>query len=125
MSDCACLWGSADSDDQPAFYTRKWRTARKFHECCECRRTIVKGTQYEYFSGRWDGDFNVYRTCVACQDIRSSLYCDAWMFNQLWEDVTEQIFRGTGLTIACVDKLATVEGKAYLQQRWMEYVEKP
>jgi hypothetical protein len=122
IHDCTCLYDAADGD-QPAFHAREWRKARKTHTCCECRRAIQRGERYEHFSGKWERRMEVYKTCAACQDTRQSLYCEGWTFGQLWEDVEEQIFRETGLTIACIDKLATVEGKTYLQQRWMEYVE--
>lgn len=121
-NDCACIYDSADGD-RPEFFTRKWRNARKPHTCYECRRTIQRGELYEHYTGKWYEGIDTYRTCAACQDIRESLCCDGWTFGQLWESVEEQIFNETGLTIACVDKCATIEGKKMLQERWMAYVE--
>lgn len=120
MNDCACLYGY--DGDSATFFVQRWVTARKEHRCCECHRVIPKGAQYERIVGKWE-TLDTYKTCIACQDIRQSLYCDGWVYLMLWEDVTEQIFKETGLTIGCIDKLATSEGKAYLQQRWMEYLE--
>lgn len=120
---CSYLYDSADGD-QPEFHSEEWRKARKSYTCCECGQLIQRGDRYECFSGKWERGMQSYRTCVACQDIRASLYCgEGWTFGQLWEDVLEQIFRETGLTISCVDKCVTVEGKTLLQRRWMEYVE--
>lgn len=121
MDDCACLYDEADGD-QPIFYTQRWVVARKPHRCVECRRTIAVGERYESFSGKWERGVQTYRTCAECQDIRESLYCQGWSFGMLWEDVQEQLFAETGLTVGCIDKLATPEGKRALQERWIEYV---
>ena len=122
MNDCACIYDSAEGD-LPEFYTQQWRRARKSYTCCECRGTIQRGDRYECFSGKWERGVQTYRTCDQCQNIRESLYCEGWSFGQLWEDIEEQIFRETGLTVACIDKLTTPEAKAFLQRRWMEFIE--
>jgi hypothetical protein len=119
---CGCLWDSSEGD-QPEFHSEEWRKARKTYQCIECRNPIQRGDRYECFSGKWERRMHTYRTCAACQDIRQSLYCEGgWTFGQLWEDVVEQIFRETGLTVECIDKLVTPEGKRLLQQRWMEFI---
>jgi len=123
MSDCACLYDSADGD-RPAFSTQEWRTARKAHKCIECQRQIQPREKYECYSGKWDTGMATYRTCAECQNIRATLYCNSgWTFGQLWEDVEEQLFREGGLTVDCIDKLTTPEAKAFLQRKWMEFVE--
>ncbi len=122
INDCACIYDSGDGD-QPTFYYQEWRKARKLHKCCECSFTVAIGDRYEAFSGKWEKGVETYHTCAACQDIRSSLCCEGFTFGQLWYDIEEQIFRETGLTVACVDKCVTVVGKEMLQQRWMEYLE--
>lgn len=124
MNDCACLYGY-DGDNLPEIFTQVWRKAIKPHICVECKRTIEKSERYEAYSGKWDGVFHTYHTCAACQDIRESLHCNnGWAFGRLWRDIANEIFSTTGLTIACVNKCVTLEGKRYLQQRWMEWVEK-
>lgn len=120
--DCSCLYDSGDGD-QPIFYTQRWVTARKDHKCYECRRVIMKGERYECFSGKWETGVQTYRTCAECQNIRESLNCEGWTFGRLWEDIEEQIFQETGLTIACIDKLTTPEAKKFLQRKWIEFVE--
>jgi hypothetical protein len=123
VSDCSCLYDSGDGD-QPSFHSRAWRKARKPHKCYECRRTIQPGELYEHFSGKWEHGIDTYSTCAECQNIRASLYCgQEWTFGCLWEDVEEQLFRETGLTVECIDKLTTPEAKHMLQQRWMQFVE--
>lgn len=123
MGDCACLYDSADGD-QPSFYTTGWRTARKLHRCCECRRVITPGERYEHWSGKWSEGMHTYKTCAECQEIRAALYCDSgWTFEQLWEDVQEQLFAEFGLSVDCVDKLTTAAAKTKLQQAWIQWLE--
>lgn len=59
--------------EAPAVIDETWRTARKAHTCCECRRAITPGERYQEISGLWDGDWRRYRTCEACADLRESL----------------------------------------------------
>lgn len=120
--DCACMYGNWDCDND--FESQRWVRARKPHKCCECGREINVGERHEVFVARSEGQFFSKRTCAECQDVRESLYCNGgWIFGALWSDVEEQIFAETGLTVACIDKLATLEGKTKLQTEWMRYVE--
>lgn len=58
--------------DPPSAFQQKWRTARKEHRCCECRRVIQPGDRYEHSSGVWDGSPDSYATCERCERIRSA-----------------------------------------------------
>lgn len=49
-------------------------TARKDHECCECKKTIKKGQRYQRFDGFWDSwekdiqsGYESYKTCLECE----------------------------------------------------------
>lgn len=121
MSDCACLYGGGD-DYGPEFWSDTQPVARKPHTCCECKETIAPGTRYERYAGKWEGEVRTYTTCLPCREIRAALYCDTFVLMQLWEDVRDQIFNEGGLTIACIDKVTTAEGKMKLQQAWMDYL---
>ena len=124
MSDCACIYDSADGD-LPEFYSQAFVKARKPHRCVECREAIPVGAKYERMSGKWDGDVRTETTCLCCQEIRSSFCCEGWTYGQLWEDIEEQMFseRPGGIDSACLEKLVTVEAKQFLQRRWWAWVE--
>lgn len=55
----------------PAFCCTEHRTARKRHQCNECRGHIEPGDVYEYVAGLWDGDFNSFKTCIHCETARN------------------------------------------------------
>ena len=63
---CSC----SDDFDPPEFFALNFRRARKEHRCCECGEVIPIGTQYEYISGKWCGDFETFKTCPTCARIR-------------------------------------------------------
>lgn len=67
--DCSC-----DSDNYPEFYVEEYPISRKEHECCECGELIKKGQKYQKVAGKWDGDFQTYKTCMTCVKIRDT-YC--------------------------------------------------
>lgn len=66
--------------------------ARKPVRCCECGQTINKGETYERYSGKWEGDWFVTRTCQICAEIRDTFYCNGWTSETLWEDMHEVVF---------------------------------
>jgi hypothetical protein len=122
VDSCSCLYGGFDEFDENGFQCRTVRTARKEHKCVECHQTIEKGQKYSHFSSKNDGRIWTSRTCLSCEDIREALYCDGYYFGRMWHDITEQIFKERGLTVACIDKLQTPEAKAFIQKRWMDYL---
>ena len=67
MSYCEC-----DYDyDPPEFFDRHTvKRARKTFKCDECHGPIKPGESYERKVGKWDGDFDVYRECALCLEMR-------------------------------------------------------
>jgi len=65
------------SCDMPKTCNVTFRTARKDHRCCECRRPIVKGERYEYTSGVWDEPAS-FKTCADCAATRRTWSAVAW-----------------------------------------------
>jgi len=59
--------------EQPTLINETWRTARKPHICCECRRAIKPGERYQVISGLWEGEWSTYKTCESCADLRDAL----------------------------------------------------
>lgn len=78
-------------DYEPAtFYRASIRKARKECRCYECSRTIKPGEMYEYVASMWEGEFDVYRTCSHCHDLRqfvkNSVPCYCWAHGSIEED---------------------------------------
>jgi len=70
---CDCSYETTDFEPWE-FGTVKIRKAVKEHKCCECHDPILPGQEYEYASGRFEGDYLTFRTCKTCLQIRSD-YC--------------------------------------------------
>jgi hypothetical protein len=123
MDECACLYGGFDDDDDTGFTATSVLTARKVHECYECHQVIQVGERYQRVVQKYEGKIYAYKHCLLCVEIQNALYCDGgWLWGCLWSDIREQIFEGTGLTIACLDKLTTAAAKEKLQRAWKDYV---
>lgn len=87
MFACAC---SCDWDHEPADpYSESEPRARKEHTCCECRGIITPGEHYQLAKGKWDGDWQSYRTCAFCVAVRTDHCGGCWTFTTLWEDLLE------------------------------------
>lgn len=104
---CSCIW--VDDGDVPcAFASSRVVTARKEHRCTECNETISKGAQYEYVCGKWDGQFQVFRTCETCLSIRDVFFCDGWQYAGLWIYLDEHIRELNGdIPSECLVKLSS------------------
>jgi hypothetical protein len=89
MSDCYCDY------DPPVFHSRAVRKARKNHKCYECRSPIFSGEQYEYVTGKWDGDIEVFKTCQHCVDLRiwvqNNVPCLCWGHGNMFDDLRDAI----------------------------------
>jgi len=59
--------------DHPSVYSCEKPIARKHHKCCECRRPIFPGQQYELFKGLYDGLWSRFKTCQRCVRVRDLL----------------------------------------------------
>lgn len=63
---CGC-----DGESPKAFY-ESVRIARKQHKCCECGSTIDPGEKYEHVKGLWYDDWEEFKTCMTCANIRNA-----------------------------------------------------
>ena len=120
MKDCACIY-SDGAEYGPSFCATSTPVARKPRACCECLRTIAKGERYLRESGKWDSGMNTYTTCSECHEIRTAFCCDGYIYEQLWEDMREQIF--PTLKIGCINSLATAAAKQKVMDAWREWQE--
>lgn len=84
--------------DEPTFYLAETRKARKLHRCCECKRLIQPGEQYERVAGKWpelDGGVITVKTCSECLKLRewaeSAMDCFCCAHGELIDYVTEDV----------------------------------
>lgn len=118
---CCPLSGNDDADACQAHY-QTLRTARKEHQCCECRDPIAKGDRYEYVSGIWDRQPLVYKTCLLCVEIRNHFACESgWIYEQLWEDLRENFFPEMKAGGPCMEGLSPA-AKARLFERRLTWL---
>jgi predicted nucleic acid-binding Zn-ribbon protein len=78
--------------EMPTVYSCELRTAKKPHQCCECRKAISPGDQYQFFKGCYDGKWAKYKTCKPCADLRDEMASqdgEAPPFEELHEAITE------------------------------------
>ncbi len=54
--------------------TTKLRRARKAWECCECCETIQPGDLYEHMRGLYEDEWDTYRTCARCCNVRKDFF---------------------------------------------------
>ncbi len=121
MSDCNVCIGGGDFDGVMEMFDAKITRARKEHRCIECRRVILKGSDYERISGKWEGEFSTSHTCLDCMNIRDGLSCGEGMsIGELWTEVSEcEVFER--MTTACLAKIPTASAKSYMLERWQKW----
>lgn len=85
---CDC---SVDVDVFPELYDESLKTARKQHACCECRRTIEPKEKYQVITGKWEGEWATFKTCLGCSRIRSRFCPGGFEFGSLAEQIEECI----------------------------------
>lgn len=103
MNSCSCVY--VDIDDICANSAPKIITAKKKHECCECRKYILPGRQYERIALFCVGTVDVYKTCIDCKSVRDSFFC-SWYYEEVWEELDEHIRSLNGeIASDCIVKL--------------------
>lgn len=85
-----------DNAEYPEFCSEQTHIARKQHRCGECKRTIEAGEKYHVTSGKWDGEFQAYKTCAHCVSARSWLakHCGGWVLGAVAEEIDEHWVNG-------------------------------
>jgi hypothetical protein len=117
-----CPLSSYDDAEPCEFYNVKTVTARKSHKCCECFEDIPPMAKYEYSTGCWGGDFQVFKTCLSCKEIRDHFACDGFSFGTLWEDLRENFFPTMRAGGPCLEGLSPeTKGRLFdLRMKWLE-----
>lgn len=121
---CKDVCVAMDCDyDSNEFYSEGQRRARKQYKCCECSAPILPGELYQYAVGKSDGDMFTARTCAVCAEIRKAFCCDGWIFGELWESVTEQLFPywNEMMAIDCLARLTTDAATNRMREAYKAY----
>lgn len=87
---CACVHIEID-EEGCEFEKIEDRTAKKQHKCCECKRIIEIGEQYENYSGKWNGNFDYFKTCSDCLSVRKSFFCNGHEFTSMYSNLAYHI----------------------------------
>jgi hypothetical protein len=119
---CEVCIGGGDYDGSPEFYTHTYHRARKAHKCCECGRAINIGERYEYFASKFDGDFDVNKTCHQCAEIRQVFSCgnEGPYYGQLWEEMRDNAFPNLTTASECFTELSA-SSKAFVLDKWRKW----
>ena len=81
--------------DGPKAYHDEYRLARKPHKCCECGGTIFYKERYHIFTGIWDDNWQTFKTCNDCMEIRNDYQKQlAWDEQPNFEELRDYIFDG-------------------------------
>lgn len=67
---CYCDY---DYSEMPVCYEEATVKARREHRCCECLGRIAKGESYQRKSGKWEGQFQSFKTCKRCIDFEANV----------------------------------------------------
>ncbi len=87
--DCSCVL--VDTDFDSVKIRVKVQKARKEHKCGECGKTIETKEFYENYVGKSEGELFQQKTCLDCVSIRTSFFCDGWIFGDILEYFYEHI----------------------------------
>ena len=118
---CCPLYGG--DDERPQVAMTRIRTARAAHVCGECNEAIVSGQKYEITTGKWDGDWSTYKTCMSCREIRNHFACSrGWTFTQVWDQIESNFFPGMVAGGPCMEGLSPAAKGRLFERRlaWLE-----
>lgn len=121
MSDSFCEVSLGDYDGDAAdFYDERFVTARKSHQCYECREPIEKGAQHHRVSGKWDGEIRTYRFCSHCWEIIGEFSENGKTFGVVWDSFTTEWASGATLQ-GCLNRLTSATAKEHMRRQWLKW----
>ena len=112
--ECSCEIDVGIDDGCPDFTSTKMVTAKKDHKCIECKGVIKKGEQYEKTVGKWDGNFDTFKTCLDCLSLRREFFRGGYYYGRIWEDFETYVDAvGSEISEKCLSNLSPIaRGKA-------------
>lgn len=119
--DCGCVYLD-NARSEATFFSSKEVIARKEYHCCECNEPIKAGHKYERVTGKWEGSFDTFRTCLDCVSIRNVFFCNGFEFGGLFYYLDSHIDDLNGaIASECLVKLtpkARQKVCAMIEQAW-------
>lgn len=100
---CGCIYNDTGTTASVAF--DEVRVTLKPRRCCECRRVISPGEQYERVWGVWEAEKVTHATCQECHEIRRAFMCD-FVYGGLWEDLDAAFGYDEGIPWSTVGTLS-------------------
>ena len=88
--ECSCNIDAGVGDDGYEEIAQYMKYSKSKHKCGECGKTIKPGEKYEYYKGRFDGEFHIHKTCIDCLSLREHFFGD-WIFESTWEMFQEHM----------------------------------
>jgi hypothetical protein len=88
-----CKLESSYDGEHAEFHEKRTRTARKPHQCYECGGKIQPGDKYNDVAGKWNGDFQTYSFCAACDAIASAFVAAHPGFGRMYGGLDEDLER--------------------------------
>ena len=112
--ECSCEIYAGIDEGYPDFTSTKMFTAKKDHKCTECKGVIKKGAQYEKTVGKWDGNFDTFKTCLDCLSLRREFFRGGYYYGWIWEDFETYVDAvGAEISEKCLSNLSPIaRGKA-------------
>lgn len=105
------------------FHTTKQYTARKEHECGECKEIIEPGSVYRYYNGEFgEADFFTFKMCMPCcgdWDAVLKIYGENL---ESWKHVVK-IFGMLGIAVRELFDAEFIDESHRLVDRWLPDVE--
>jgi hypothetical protein len=117
---CDVSIGGDYDGDQATVYNERHVVARKAHACYECREPIAPGTRHKVVTGLWEGRWETYRWCPACDEIVAEFSGGPRSFGVLWEEMEQNWDEGAHLQ-ACLNRVTTAAAKTLMTRRWRKW----
>ena len=103
--ECACIDVDVDLDCTVEILSDKTVTAKKEHECCECKRAIKPGETYKNECLKFEGKLERWKTCLDCLSVRRVIFC-SFYFGCLWDDLEDELHQSNGqISESCISAL--------------------
>ena len=85
----ACIDIYSGDLESAQVYHSKMVTARKEHSCYECENIIKVGQKYEQVDAVYEGEWEHFKTCTTCVNIRRNMFCNGFPHGAMWECIHE------------------------------------
>jgi hypothetical protein len=106
----------------PQNYFGEKRVAKVEHECSECGRIILRGEQYLFENGNWDGHFRKFNTCEDCRSVRASFFGAGFFYGCIWSDLEDHLNQCAGevgeIHLTCLTPAARERVCNFIESFW-------